>query len=609
LKSRLVLPIILLVSLLLPVAVFADEPTVYEIEPVIVTGSRVPSPFSKVGRTFEIIDREEIEAIPASSVEELLDYIGGVDVRSRGEKGVQADVSIRGASFEQTQIMIDGVKVSDPQSGHHNMDLPLDLNTIDRIEILKGGSSSLYGPNAVGGVVNIITKRPTHKSIQYEFSAGENALTESNLNSSYIHGQNSHYLSYTRRRSDGYIQDTDFDIQSITYRGAFNPEIGEISFTAGYTEKKFGAYKFYSDIYPNEWEATKTIYFSMQSDAQVGHLRIIPRMHWRRHNDEFILDRDNPDWFHNKHATTVIGGEIQASMKTGYGTSVLGYEAAKEEIESESLGDHYRTRRGLFAEQRMTPLKNLTISLNASAHVYDGWGWQFCPSFNMAYKIAVNGRLRFSVGRSFRVPTFTELYYESPANMGNMDLEPEKTWSYEIGADYKNHYFTTAGAVFLRDGKDMIDWAKDSLEAPWRVMNVANTETYGVELEGSVNVSRIIRQTAVQSIGLYYGYTDAHRTTGNYESKYLLDFMRHQMNASVNIKWTELLSQSFYFRYARRRSQPTGYHTIDTRWTLTHGAYRLYFEAANMFNKSYSEIGTIPGPGRWFRAGFSVTYR
>ena len=587
---------------------FADEPTVYEIEPVIVTGSRVPSPFSKVGRTFEIIDREEIEAIPASSVEELLDYIGGVDVRSRGDKGVQADISIRGASFEQTQIMIDGVKVSDPQSGHHNMDLPLDLNAIERIEVLKGGSSSLYGPNAVGGVVNIITRRPTRKSIQYEFSAGEHALTESNLSSAYIYGQNSHYLSYTRRRSDGHIANTDFDIQSLTYRGAFNPEIGEISLTAGYTGKEYGAYKFYSDIYPNEWEATETVFFSMQSDAQVGHLRIIPRMHWRKHSDEFILDRDNPEWYHNEHSTTVIGGEIQASMRTPFGTSALGYEAAKEEIESESLGDHYRTRRGLFAEQRMTPLKNMTISMNASAHVYDDWGWQFCPSFNMSYKVAVNGRLRFSVGRSFRVPTFTELYYESPANIGNIDLEPEKSWSYEIGADYKNHLYSAAAAAFIRDGDEMIDWGRDSLEAPWRVMNIANTETYGVEVETSLNLERIFRQSKLQSIGFFYGYLDSRRSTGGYESKYLLDFLQHQMNIRLNIKWTELLSQTFYFRYGERMNN-RAYHTFDTRWTLTHGAYRLYFEAANMFNQSYSEIGTIPAPGRWFRAGISVTYR
>lgn len=585
----------------------SDEPKVYEIEPIIVTGARVPSPFSTVGRTFEIISREEIEKIPASSVEELLDYVGGVDVKTRGEKGVQADVSIRGGTFEQTQIMIDGVKVSDPQSGHHNMDIPLDLKSIERIEVLKGGGSSLYGPNAVGGVINIITRRPTRKSISYDFSAGEHSLTESNLSSSFIHNQNSHYLSYNRRASSGYIENTDFKIESLTYRGAYNPEIGEIAITAGVIGKEFGAYKFYSDIYPNEWEETQTMFVSMQSDAEVGRLRITPRMHWRKHKDEFVLDRDNPDYYRNENTTGVIGGEIQVSIKSFAGTSVIGYEAAKEEIESNSLGDHYRTRRGFFAEQRYNPWRRLTVAVNASGHVYDDWGWQFCPSVNMSYKIALNGRVRFSAGKSFRVPTFTELYYDSPANLGNLELEPEKAWSYEAGVDYKNRLIGAAGAVFYRNGDNMIDWARDSVLAPWQVMNIADNETWGAEVEMSLGLGRIFPGSKLTSLGLFYGYLDSRRSTGGYNAKYLIDLMRQQINAKINIQWSEILSQYFYLRYNERMNQ-AGYFVFDTRWTLRHEGYMLFFEASNMFNQSYSEVGSIPAPGRWFRAGVSFTY-
>ncbi len=607
-KFQRVLPCVLALSLAFSETNRADEPTVYEIEPVIVTGSRVPSPFTRVGRTFEIISREEIDAIPASSVEELLDYVGGVDVRSRGEKGVQADVGIRGGTFEQTQIMVDGVKVSDPQTGHHNLDLPLDLNSIERIEILKGGGSSLYGPNAVGGVINIITRRPTKKSIQYEFSAGEYGLIENNLSAAYIHNQNSHYVSYTKRRSNGYIDNTDFDINSFTYRGAYNPEIGEISLTAGFTGKEFGAYKFYSDIYPNEWEETETMYISMQSDAEIGYIRIIPRMHWRKHTDDFVLDRDSVDFFHNEHATEVVGGEIQASIKTLFGTSVLGYEGAKEQIESESLGDHFRTRRGIFAEQRYSPTRALSISLNASGHVYDDWGWQFCPSISMAYKIGVNSRVQMSAGKSFRVPTFTELYYVSPANIGNPGLEPEQAWSYEIGADIKYNLYTLSASAFVRDGENMIDWGRVDTLNPWQVMNIANTETWGAEIGGTLDLHNLFRQRTLQTLGVYYGFLDARRAMPGYESKYLLDFMKHQLNINLSVRWSEILSQTFYFRYADRMNGEK-YHTVDTRWTLQHGAYRLFFEAANMFGESYTEIGSVPAPGRWFRVGFQVTYR
>ncbi|HMA87091.1 MAG TPA: TonB-dependent receptor plug domain-containing protein, partial [Desulfosalsimonadaceae bacterium] len=145
----------------------------HELDPVVVTGSHAPARLSEYGVSVSVITREDIAVLPADNFTDVLEHVNGVDVRQRGAGGVQTDIGIRGASFEQTLIMVDGVAISDPQTGHHNMNLPVTLSDIERIEVVKGPAARIYGPNAMGGVINIITRDVKENAIGGRAAYGE----------------------------------------------------------------------------------------------------------------------------------------------------------------------------------------------------------------------------------------------------------------------------------------------------------------------------------------------------------------------------------------------------------------------------------------------------
>lgn len=136
----------------------AQNDTTKNLNEVMVRENRLKLPFSKQNRNIWIIDNQQIKNLPSRSVSELLSYVTGVDVRQRGPGGVQADISIDGGTFDQTLVLINGIKVSDPQTGHNMMNLPISVDDIDHIEVLRGSASRIYGTNALTGAINIVTK-------------------------------------------------------------------------------------------------------------------------------------------------------------------------------------------------------------------------------------------------------------------------------------------------------------------------------------------------------------------------------------------------------------------------------------------------------------------
>ena len=332
----------------------ADGEPAYELEEMVVTAGRIPTTFSNITRSVVVIGRDDIRTAPVHSVQDLLQYALGVDVRQRGPLGVQADVAVRGGTFEQTLILVDGTKVSDPQTGHHNLDLPLALEDIERVEILKGQGSRLYGPNAFGGVINIITRKREHKAARLEALAGDYGLREGTVSLSHPLGTSSHHLSLSKRTSGGYRAATDFDISTVSYGFSIpiGPGMSDLSF--GYMAKEFGANSFYSDKYPNEWENTNTTFLSAGFYLEEDRFSFSSKFHWRRHGDDFLLDRERPAWYRNRHTTDLSGVDLLFLFPSRLGTTAFGGEAGKEGIESSNLGNHSRTKEGFFVES--TPL-------------------------------------------------------------------------------------------------------------------------------------------------------------------------------------------------------------------------------------------------------------
>ncbi len=385
------------------------------------------------------------------SVQEMLEYVSGVDVKQRGPLGVQADVSIRGGTFEQTLILVDGIKMSDPQTGHHNFDLPFSLDNVERLEILKGQGSRIYGPNAFGGVINIITKKGSGKFVKVKTAAGDFGFMQGDLSMSFPLGLMRNQLTLSKTRSEGYRNNTEFNISKIYYGSTIPIQSGKIDYSFGYVDKEFGAYNFYSNKYPDEWEHTKTLFVNTGAHLQGKRFYLTPKLFWRQHKDDFILDRKRPEFYRNRHTTDVYGIEFQSIVLSTLGSTALGGEFGKERIESSNMGNHSRIRSGFFLEHHLPTFKTLTLVMGTSAYYYSDWDWKVCPGIDFGIQIKSELKLFGSVGKSFRVPTYTELYYNSPANEGNRNLVPEKSWSYETGCNLTKNIYSGKICIFRRE--------------------------------------------------------------------------------------------------------------------------------------------------------------
>ncbi|UCF55711.1 MAG: TonB-dependent receptor [Deltaproteobacteria bacterium] len=584
-------------------SLMAQEEKVPYLDPVVVTASRIPQPLSKVAQSFSIISREEIEASPADNIPDLLEYVSGVDIRQRGGHGVQADVGIRGSSFEQTLILVDGVSVSDPQTGHHNMDLPVNLEDIERIEVLKGPAARTYGPNAMAGVINVITREVDQSAVGGYVKYGDYDYYDLGAHGSLKSGDVSNRVSVSRRSSTGHIaeEETDFDIKTLTYNGAMNLGNHKFRLGLGYTDKDFGAYRFYSDEFPNQREQTESLLAYGSAHLKRADLEIMPKIFWRRHDDHFKIEIGG-NWYHNEHRSNVLGVQLNSRLKSELGITAVGGEMAFEDLQSSNLGDHNRQRSGLFFEHKFYPVEWLIFGLGASAMYYSDWGWEYWPGaeFNVEFRDGFN--LFGSLARSFRIPTYTELYYYTPANQGNPDLKPERAWTYEIGVRWQKPGLGANFSLFFRDEKDVIDWSRASNQDPWKARNIAEGRTQGFELGLDFYPDAFFNTPLVSTVNIAYTYLDSDRDTGGMDSKYVLDHLRHQLHGSLILAWLDGLKYVLKARYEERMVGDS-HVVVDTRLAYNWRQYEVFLEATNLFDEQYVDAGFAPMPGRWIIGG------
>ncbi len=569
---------------------------------IVISSGRMPIAFSNLSRNVSVMTFQEIKNLPVSNIQDLLKYVSGVDLRARGTEGAQADISIRGGSFEQTLVLIDGVKLSDPQTGHHNLNLPVSIDAIERIEVLKGQGARIFGANAFSGAVNIITKKHNTTVLTLSSLGGENGLYELNAFGSVPIGNLGNNISFSKRKSDGYRHNTNFENTSFSI--GENISLGEnhFNFLYGYLDKNFGANSFYSALFPNQFERTITRIANVSAEIPLGSLQLSPKIFYRNNFDDYHLDYLRTDWNHNTHRNESYGGELQASFNSMLGTTFFGGEFGRDEIRSSNLGTHSRAKSGFYAEQLFHPAENVSISAGIFAYNYSSIGWKFWSGFDISYLATEELKLFGSVGKAFRLPTFTELYYVSPANMGNINLLYEQTTNYEAGVSYAQNIFRASGSVFIKDGKDLIDWVRAKTTDPWRVENVSNLTTIGTELNFNLRVSQLIDSSPITEVNISYVYLSSDRETGKYESKYLLDHLRHQLVIGLSNNLPFGLKQGWILRYEERENI-TSHFIADSQISIHLEMFDLFLRASNLFNTSYFDIPGIPLPGRWISAG------
>ena len=569
----------------------------HNLDNVIVTANRIPSTFAEIGRSINIITKKEIELLPVTNIQDLLEYFSGVDIKQRGPEGVQADVSIRGGSFEQTLILIDGIKLTDPQTGHHNMNLPVSLSQIERIEILKGQGSRIYGANAFSGVINLITKTSSQNKTQVELSGGENGYYNLGVN---LEGVN-HSVAFGKTKSDGYRHNTEFDNYNFSILNSFNFSSAVIKSIYGYASKDFGGNSFYTVKLPNQAEKTKTQFAAISAEMDVYKFNVSPKIYWRNNKDEFIYFKNRPDSPKNNHESNSYGGEIQASSNILGGITSIGIEFSRDEIQSSNLGQHKREEKGVFLEQRISLLENLNINFGGYAYHYSQIEWRFWPGFDLAYNFTDNCKIFANYGQAFRVPSYTELFYKDIVTQGNSDLQPEESNNYEIGFNSKFGIITFNSSFFRKEGKNLIDYVLDAEDDLWKAQNFTEIITNGIEAGITLNMNNITNEI-INSINIDYTYLDSDKASLELNSRYVLDHLKQDLTIKIFNKLPFGINQGWTINYEDRVT--LGDHfTVDTKLSRDFEQFNLFVKASNLFNKSYEEIPGVPLPGRWIIGG------
>ncbi len=577
---------------------------------VVISEGRLETPVSEQTRSLIVIGKAEIAATPGQSVASVLQYHAGIDIRQRGPNGVQADAGIRGGTFDQVLILVNGIKISDLQTGHHSLNLPVDIENIERIEVLKGPGARVFGQNAFTGAINIITKSPDQPFFKVQLTGGQHGLWGGKISTAYQSGQVNHYLSVTRDISEGYRYNTDYDIANYFYQSDMPAGQGKLRFFGGFTERKFGANGFYaSPTFKDQYEEVQTSLATLKFSQPVGKNGILKSSaYWRRNQDEYIFLRHDPAVFRNLHVSNNLGGEVNFAFGNALGTTGAGIDINKVWLRSNNLGDRERFVTSLFAEHRASLLNGrLSVTPGFQLNHYSDFGWNFLPGVDAGFELLPQLGLFANWGRTYRVPTFTDLYYADPANLGNPDLQPEFAQTWEIGLKTKR-MAGVSGQVsyFYRQGTDIIDWFKQNEADKWQPANLIGVDMQGID--GNLSLTFDNDKMPVRSLDLGYTYIDASADTGErIFSRYALENLRHQVSAGLLLHYGKNFVHRISYRYYDRVNLPD-YHLVDTRLIFETGRYRIFGEATNLFDTNYRETNLVEMPGRWVKVGVEGTF-
>ena len=601
--------------------------TLWVAETLEVLGSRVPAALPGLVRTVNVLTEEDIERAPARSAAEMLQSVPGVVVSQRQQYGVQSDLTIRGSTFDQVQMLLNGFDVSDPQTGHHLMNLPVGKHDIARMEILPGQGSVLYGAGAFGGTVNVVTRRPADRTGGEAAVMGGGNGTWGARGSLDVagNGTTAGRISVDRFRTDGYdvLQDdgteawggNDADTWSTTGRLVSGKPGGELDLFGGYAAREYGALDFYAP-FPST-ERTRTLFLSGLYRADMGdRLTVEPRVFFRRHEDRFILFRDDPDAYTNDHLTRKTGAELRGIVDLGRQQALaVSLEGVYEDIDSrglrsgnwgEALGQHVR-RRGSASLEVDDNGGSLRWQVGGRVDVRNDYSPQFAGTGAVSYDLTGAVTTRGSIGSVYRIPTFTDLYYRDPVNAGNPDLKPEEGWTWDLGLEINQGPWSGNAAYFERYETNRIEWARPVGDTVWRVLNIAEGTVRGVETGAAWRHGRGHR------VGVGWTWLEnENELAPGFEGKYTLLVPRHVLTAQGTAVLPLNLSWTISGRYLEHTDGPDDFKHIfvlDSRldWKNRAGWFAAV-TGTNLLDRRYEEVPGVQMPGMLFTGTVGRTF-
>jgi iron complex outermembrane receptor protein len=512
-----------------------------------------------------------------------------------------------GAGFEQCLILINGVPMRDPQTGHHMLNLPVDLSQIERIEVMNGTAGRIYGSNALAGAINIITSTPNAGTSFVEtFNATASSQEGFVANgiqamAAFGKGKSQHSISLGQFKTNGYRYNSANDQQRISYLGHYQlKRNNSLDVMAGHFKNIFGANGFYA--YPYDKDAVEEVNTSFVSaKANIVDAKNIwtfkPIVYARFNKDHYVLIEDNPRYYENTHNSAAAGLELHATRANKFGQFGIGAEARTEMIRSTNLGDRNRSFYNIYGEERFMLGKfNTTLGVNAQYNSANGVS--FFPGIETIRHFTNKSAIFANVGTGNRLPSYTELYYSDRANTGNDSLLGEKARNVEVGfKKFGKLNFTASG--FYRSVYNAINYTRENDLDKWTPSNFTTVNFLGV----NANLHWQVGDNT--SLKLNYTYLDAQLGTENdVQSKYALYHARHRITFQYRQQITNTFSTNMTVRYTERFTG-TNYTVLDFRgmWKLNENI-TMNFDVTNLLDRKYIDQGYIEMPGRWFRVGF-----
>jgi outer membrane cobalamin receptor len=566
-------------------------------ETVVVVGSPDPITLGQSSRSVAVMDTQQ-HPLAFETAEDYLRTDASTFIEQRGAGGAQADISIRGSSFEQTLVLLNGLRIDDAQTAHHNLDLPVPLEAMRTIEVLHGAGSTLYGSDALGGVVDFLTVIPVANSLKVLAGAGSFGENEQSILGSLAGHSSSEMLTGARNFSTGFIPDRDYRNESASSETRWQSPLGVTDILFAGSDRAFGADQFYGPY--NSWERTKGWFASARqelgenTEAALG---------YRRHTDNFVLLRNAPSVYANNHLDQSWQGVVRRKQGMGSGAALFfGLEANGDSIESNNLGRHARNRGAGYVDLDLHSARRWTLSVGVRGEILSGGARSvWSPDLAGSLWLSPTLKLRASGGYGFRLPTYTDLYYSDPTTVGNPNLKPESAWSADAGADwYANAKLTASLTVFYTRQHDAIDYVRADPSELWRATNLAGLRLTG--LEGTLSWLPTRHQTV--KLG-WTGISGAQAALHGLQSEYIFNYPVN--NASF--EWLADIAGAYLLRtevQVAQRYHQDPYPVWNMQIARERGRLRPYLRIANLSNTSYQEIANVLMPGRSFVGGVEL---
>lgn len=538
------------------------------------------------------------------SVYDQLQFMSNIDIRARGKGGIQADVSIRGGSFDNSMVMLNGINITDPQSGHLSLFLPVESEAIDRIEILHGPAARKYGNNAFSGIINYTTEPSGHNRVQFNSSVGfwesgdngesYSAFDHNSLTINFATKKVKNLLHYSNAFSNGYTLNTDYRRHNVFYQSGIKAKEGTFDLQFGTADRAFGANSYYTPAYPDQFEQNRLTLASVSFETGKK-IKIKPAIYWRRHRDRFELFREDENWYgfengilvindsssaninidsmgwaytnHNHHITDVFGAQLTMSTSTKLGKTGFGWHIKNNHLLSNNIGeerDTYVPVRGYpgVYYNKSDNRSNFDIHIDHSKRIDKlfisggillNWN-SFAPekvyvfpgidlSYTLANYLELVGSYNYSAGQ----PTFTDLKYKDQSNIGNKDLSSYSQHSIEGGIIYTEPYYKTELRYFYTNGNEVIDWVWFPDDRAFRPVNTDEYISQGAEFSTLI----ILWPTELRSsVRLNYTFIDIYKKIPGNVSKY--SNIRHKFSANMNHRFFEKIHLTWNLSYTER---------------------------------------------------------